>query len=391
MKEDTKIIESGRHPEAHYGIVNPPVYRASTVLSATLDEFEDKGRRRAEPGVLAYGRFGTPTTSALTEAVAALEGGHAGLATASGLNAISTALMAFLAAGDHLLMVDSAYRPTRVFCDNVLAPFGVEVRYYEPLVGAGIAALMRPETRVVFVESPGSLSFEVQDVPAIAAAAHEGGAVVVMDNTWASPLFFKPFAHGVDVSIQAATKYIVGHADALIGTVTATEEVWPRLQRTAHALGVAAGADDCYLAQRGLRTLGVRLRQHERTGVALAEWLSRRPEVERVLYPALADDPGHELWRRDFTGASGLFGVVLKETPPRERLAAMLDGLAHFGLGSSWGAYESLMVPTRPELSRSATTWAAPGRTLRVHAGLEDVDDLIEDLEQGFARLSGRA
>ena len=388
MKEDTKIITSGRHPHEHHGAVNPPVYRASTILSATLDELEAKERKRDQIGEVVYGRFGTPTSFALQEAVAALEGGYACLATGSGLAAVSTALMAYLKAGDHLLMVDSAYRPTRTFCDRMLEGFGVETTYYDPLVGAEIAALMRPDTRVVFVESPGSLTFEVQDIPAIAAAAHERDAVVIMDNTWASPLFFKPFAHGVDVSIQAATKYVVGHSDALLGTITTTEEAWPAVQSAARALGVAPGSEDCYLAHRGLRTLAVRLRQHQATGLALANWLGRRGEVARVMHPALSDDPGHEIWRRDFTGACGLFGLVLDRRWPREALAAMLDGLEYFAMGYSWGGYESLIVPTYPERVRSATTWAAPGRCLRIHAGLEHVDDLIEDLDRGFSRLN---
>ena len=387
MKEDTIIVHSGRHPEDYHGAVNPPVYHASTILSATLDELEERDRKRHVIGEVFYGRYGTPTSFALEEAVATLEGGHASLATSSGLAAISTALMAFLSAGDHLLMVDSAYRPTRRFCDHMLRRFGIETTYYDPLVGAGIAACMRDETRAVFVESPGSLTFEVQDVPAIAAAAHQRGAVVIMDNTWASPLFFKPFVHGVDVSIQAATKYVVGHSDALVGTITATEEAWPPIQRAARALGVAPGSEECYLAHRGLRTLAVRLRRHQATALALAEWLRAREQVARVMHPALPDDPGHRIWRRDFTGASGLFGLVLSRPYPRRCLAAMLDGFEHFAMGYSWGGYESLIVPTYPEKVRTATTWQAPGPTLRIHAGLEDPDDLIEDLERGLARL----
>ncbi len=391
MREDSTIVNAGRHPEDHYGAVNPPVYRASTILSATLDELQEKESNLNEIGQMVYGRFGTPTSFALQEAVAALEGGHATAATASGLNALSTALLAFLGTGDHLLVTDSVYRPTRRFCDDMLGRLGVEVTYYDPHVGAGIAGLMRDNTRVVFVEAPGSLTFEVQDIPAIAAVAHEHGAVVVMDNTWASPLYFKPFAHGVDVSIQAATKYIVGHSDALLGTITCTEETWDAVLTAVRRLGVTAGADDCYLALRGLRTLSVRLARHQQSGLALARWLSTRPEVTRVLYPALPDDPGHELWRRDFSGACGLFGLVLARPYPREALAAMFDGFEHFALGYSWGGFESLCVPTFPERFRTATTWEHPGQTLRIHAGLEDPDDLLEDLERGLARLEAAA
>ncbi|MEE8246888.1 MAG: cystathionine beta-lyase [Alphaproteobacteria bacterium] len=393
MREDSTIVAAGRHPHDHHGAINPPVYRVSTILSATLEEYDEKVRRRYEFGkVVFYGRFGTPTTFVLQDAVAALEGGHATAATASGLNAISTTLLAFLGPGDHLLMVDSAYSPTRMCCDMLLARMGIETTYYDPLLGADIAGLMRENTRVVFVESPGSLTFEVQDIPAIAAVAHERGAVVVMDNTWAALLYFKPFAHGVDVSIQAATKYIVGHSDAMLGTITCKdEETWEILLRTLLRLGVAAGSEECYLGQRGLRTLAVRLARHQESGLALARWLKARPEVERVLHPALPGDPGHELWRRDFQGACGLFGVVLAKPYPRAALAAMIDGFEHFGLGDSWGGYESLIVPKAPEQFRTASKWETPGPLLRIHAGLEDLDDLIEDLERGLARLAAAA
>ncbi|MFQ5985481.1 MAG: cystathionine beta-lyase [Alphaproteobacteria bacterium] len=384
MKEDTLIVTAGRRPFDHHGVVNPPVYRASTVLFPTVAALRHADRHRFE--VVRYGRYGTPTTFALEEAVAALEGGHRSVATGSGLAAIAVALTTFLNAGDHLLMVDAAYGPTRRLCDRMLKRFGVETTYYDPLIGAGITGFIRPNTRVVFLESPGSLTFEVQDVPAIAAAARERGVVVVMDNTWASPLFFKPFEHGVDVSIQAATKYIVGHSDAMLGLVTTTEEVYEAVRWAAVTVGAAAGPDDCYLAQRGLRTISVRLTRHQETGLALARWLKDRPEVERVMHPALPDDPGHALWKRDFTGASGLFGVVLKPCS-ENAVAAMLDGMELFGMGWSWGGYESLMVPVNPAKWRTATRWTARGPTLRIHAGLEDSDDLIADLERGLERL----
>ena len=389
MKTDTMLATSGRHPEDNFGIVNPPVYHASTVTFATVEAMEAATRDRFN-GVY-YGRYGTPTTFALEEAVAALEGGYRTVAVSSGLAAVVASLLAFVESGDHLLMVDTVYGPSRAFCTGFLARFGVETTFYDPLIGGHIGTLMRPNTRVVFLESPGSLTFEVQDVDAIAAAAHERGAVVVMDNTWASPLFFKPFDHGVDVSVQAATKYIVGHSDAMLGLVTATEERFNAVKKTANVwLGNCVAPDDCYLALRGLRTLSVRLRRHEENGLRLAQWLDSRPEVARVLHPALPRHPQHDLWRRHFAGASGLFGLVLEDYPARA-VAAMLDGLELFAMGYSWGGYESLAIPTDPARLRTATTWSVPGPTLRIHAGLEDPEDLIADLARGFERLKAAA
>ena len=389
MKKDTLLAHAGRDPEANYGIINPPVYHASTVVFPTLAALEES-EKDPFTGVT-YGRFGTPTTFALEEAVAALEGGYRAVAVPSGLAAIAASLIAFVVTGDHVLVADNVYGPTRQrVCDLILARMGVEVTYYDPLVGADIARLMRDNTRVVFLESPGSLTFELQDVPAIAAAAKARGAVVVMDNTWATPLYFKPLAHGVDISIQAATKYIVGHADAMLGVITTTEEHFQTVKTMAHALGHAAAPDDCYLALRGLRTLAVRLARHQETGLALARWLEGRPEVARVLHPALPDDPGHSLWKRDFTGACGLFGIVLKDFP-KSAVAAMLDGLELFAMGFSWGGYESLILLVDPEAVRSAVPWTASGPTLRLHAGLEDVQDLTADLERGFERLVSAA
>jgi len=389
MKKDTLLAHAGRDPEANYGIINPPVYHASTVVFPTLAALEES-EKDPFTGVT-YGRFGTPTTFALEEAVAALEGGYRAIAVPSGLAAVVASLIAFAGAGDHVLVADNVYAPTRLrACDLILARMGVEITYYDPLVGADIARLMRDNTRVVFLESPGSLTFELQDVPAIAAAAKARGAVVVMDNTWATPLYFKPLAHGVDISIQAATKYIVGHADAMLGVITTTEEHFETVKRTAHALGHAAAPDDCYLALRGLRTLAVRLARHQETGLALARWLEGRPEVARVLHPALPDDPGHSLWKRDFTGACGLFSIVLKDFP-KSAVAAMLDGLELFAMGFSWGGYESLILLVYPETVRSAVPWTASGPTLRLHAGLEDVQDLIADLERGLERLAAAA
>ena len=388
MKQDTKIVTAGRSPHDNFGIVNPPVYHASTILHPTVEHLEDSRRSMQDPyhrGV-SYGRHGTPTTFALEDAVTALEGGAGCVVYPSGLAAITGALTAFLEAGSHLLMVDTVYGPSRRFCDTILTRFGVKTTYYDPLIGAGIEALIEPETKLVFVETPGSLTFEMQDVPAISDVAHRHGAIVMMDNTWATPLYFKPFEKGVDVSIQAATKYIVGHSDAMLGTAVTSTEHWPALRSCANEMGFCAGPDDVYLAQRGIRTMSVRLERHERNALTLAQWLEQRNEVVRVLYPPLASDPGHEIWKRDFSGASGLFGVVLKPAESNA-VAAMLDGLELFGMGASWGGYESLILPTKPARTRSATTWAPEGPTLRIHAGLEDIDDLIDDLDRGFARL----
>jgi len=387
MKQDTVVVTAGRDPHGNHGVVNPPVYHASTITFPTVAAIEEAGRHRFDPGQTYYGRYGTPTTFALEEAIAALEGGYRSVTVGSGKAAIVAALTAFLDAGDHLLMVDAAYGPTRAFCNRFLARYGVKITYYDPLIGAGIADLIRPETKVVFTESPGSQTFEVQDIPAIAETAHKAGCTVVLDNTWASPLLFKPFDHGVDVSIQAATKYIVGHSDAMMGMVTTTEAVHDRVRAATFELGAASGPDDVYLAQRGLRTLGVRLERHMKSGLAVAEWLQARPEVDRVLHPALPGDPGHAIWKRDFLGASGLFGVILNPTP-KSAVAAMLDGMELFAMGYSWGGYESLMVPTDPAQLRTATKWQAAGPSLRLHVGLEDVDDLIADLSAGFDRLN---
>jgi cystathionine beta-lyase len=388
MREETTIVHAGLHPERHEGAVNPPVFHASTILSQTVEEFRRRRRdwTQEQPGTY-YGRFGTPTTEALQEAIAALEGGHRSVIYPSGLAACAGALLAFLSSGDHVLISDNVYGPTRKFAAGFLARFGVSTTFFDPLAGPSIESLMRPETRVIYLESPGSLTFEVQDTPAIAEVAHRRGITVIADNTWATPLYFKPFAHGVDVSVQSATKYIVGHSDAMLGAITCTKDAWPKLKASTYELGQTAGPDDVYLGQRGLRTLAVRLKRHWESGVALAEWIARQPEVERVLHPALPGDPGHALWKRDFTGASGLFGVVLREGIADRALCAMIDGLELYGIGSSWGGFESLIVPFDPRESRSATRWPYPGPCFRIHAGLENEDDLIADLEAGFKRL----
>jgi cystathionine beta-lyase len=336
-----------------------------------------------------YGRRGTPTSEALENALRALEGpACTGVALLpSGLAAISTALLAVLNAGDHLLVTDSAYQPTRRFCDSVLRRNGIDTTYYDPLIGGGIAALMKPNTRAVFVEAPGSLSFEIQDVPAIAAAAHAKDAVVLMDNTWATPLYFPAFDRGVDLSIQAGTKYIGGHSDVMLGTVSANQATWERLSETVHALGLCVGPDDIYLGLRGLRTMGVRLAHHHQAGLKVAHWLAARPEIARVLHPALESCPGHSVWRRDFSGASGLFSIVFKPVA-QNAVHAFVNALDLFGIGASWGGFESLAIPFDCTSIRTATKWMPGGPTVRLHIGLEDVDDLIRDLECGFAALA---
>lgn len=391
MKESTRLVSLGRDPERFGGMVNTPVFRGSTILSSSMAEWEQKKTDRANDvaGVSTYGRFGTPTTHALEEAMAQLEGGHRALLFPSGLAAIVTTLTALLSAGDHVLVTDSAYSPTRTFLARVLSRYGVEMTLYDPRIGAGIEALMRPNTRVVYVESPGSETFEIQDIPAIAAVAHRHGARVVMDNTWGTPLFFKPFQHGVDVSVQAATKYIVGHSDAMLGVATCSREVWPLMRQVTQDMGQTAGPEEAYLALRGLRTMGVRLRQHGQAGLRVAQWLQGREEVEAVLHPALPDHPGHALWKRDFTGACGLFSVVLKTSSPQD-VAAFVDNLKFFGLGVSWGGFESLVVPFTAGAAHTGTRWPWRGQALRLHVGLEDVDDLIDDLAQALACMARR-
>jgi cystathionine beta-lyase len=381
QKAETRLAHAGREPARHHGFVNTPIYRGSTVLFPTLASLE------ANAQDFTYGRLGTPTVKALEEAIAELEGGVRTLLTPSGLSAIATALLAFVSAGDEVLVSDSVYRPTRRFCDHVLKRLGVKTTYYDPLLGAGIKELLGDKAKVVFAESPGSQTFEVQDVPAIAKAAHEAGALLILDNTWATPLYFKPFTHGVDVSIQAATKYIVGHADAMLGAITASEKTARAVEKVHEDLGLCPGPEDVYLGLRGLRTLGVRLAHHQQSALELARWLQARPEVERVLHPGLPSDPGHALWKRDFTGASGLFAIILKPTS-HAALARMLDGLTLFGMGYSWGGFESLILPFDPRDYRTATTWQAEGPAIRLHVGLEDIEDLKADLEAGFARLA---
>lgn len=380
-KPGTMAVHAGRMSESHFGAVNTPVYRASTILHPDLKTLESGD----QPYI--YGRMATPSSQSLTDALTELEGGAQTALCPSGMNAIALAILSVCNAGDHLLVSDSCYGPTRTFCDKMLKRFGVEVSYFAPLIGGGIAALMQPNTVAIFCESPGSLTFEMQDIPAIVEAAHTRGASVLLDNTWATPLFFNAMAHGVDLSVQAATKYVGGHADVMLGYVTANAAHSTRLMNAHNALGLYVSGDDCFLALRGLRTLPLRLARHQETGVKLARWLQARPEVARVLHPALESDPGHALWKRDFTGACGLFGVELKPIS-HDALAAFVDHLSYFGLGYSWGGFESLIVTTH--ITRTVKDFTAQGPVLRIHAGLEDADDLIADLEAGFARMKAQ-
>ena len=389
MEDDTKLVTLGRGPAEPEGTVNLPVYRASTILSPDLESYTRRfeGDRAYES--ITYGANGTQNARALAQAVAALEGGYKTVVTASGLSAITMALSAFTRAGDHILVTDSVYGPTRRFCDDVLARYGVQATFYDPSIGAGITDLLRNNTRLVFLEAPGSLTFEMQDVPAIVDAARARGVLTAMDNTWATPLFFKPLAHGVDLSVQAGTKYLAGHSDLVIGLITvATEAHHWQLADTVMAFGDLSGPDDCYLTLRGLRTLSVRIRRQSDSALQIATWLAQQPGISRVLYPPLPEDPGHALWKRDFTGAASLFGIAL-ETTDKTAVARMVDNLALFEIGSSWGGYESLVTLYDMPVARDVVPWVETPFLLRMHIGLEDPADLIADLEAGLDRLRG--
>lgn len=384
-KDSTRAIHLGRDPRKFMGAVNTPVFRATTMLFPTVADLEQA--RRGEYAGIGYGLHGLPTVTHLQEAVAQIEGGYRGLAVPSGLTATTLPLLALARTGDHVLVTDAVYGPTRRFCDNHLKRLGVEVTYYDPELGAAIEAEFRPNTRIVFTESPGSLTFVVQDISAIAEVAHRRGALVILDNSWATPFGFRSFDHGADVSVHAATKYICGHSDTLLGLILGNKKTFPALYRIWTDMGVTASSDDCFLALRGLRTLPVRLEKHVASALEIARWLQSRPEVREVIYPALPGSRGHELWKRDFAGASGLFAFVLQPVA-RPRVDAMLNGLRLFGMGWSWGGFESLIIPIFPELTQTATHWDAGGPCLRIAVGLEDPKDLIADLEEGFARLA---
>lgn len=388
----TRLAHAGRNLTTQGGrTVNPPVARASTILFDSLADLREGAARRGEPDFVQYGRFGTETHIALRQAWSDLEGADDCLLLPSGLAANVLTLLAFVEAGDHVLMIDNVYAPARKACDGLLKPLGVETSYFDPALGRDVAALIRPNTKLLYLETPGSHSFELCDVPAYVEVARAHGIKTALDNTWATPLFYRPLEQGVDVSIQAGTKYLGGHSDVMLGLVAARGETARQLRAKCDQLGYAAAADEAYLALRGFRTLEVRLRRHEASALEVARWLQDRPEVERVLHPALPAHPQHALFARDFDGSTGLFGLILKPGFPPAAVEAMVDSLTYFGLGYSWGGYESLIVPSPVEKMRSATAWAAAGRTLRLHIGLEDPADLIADLEAGFERLNAQA
>ncbi|MDZ7627526.1 MAG: cystathionine beta-lyase [Parvularculaceae bacterium] len=385
MKEPTKLVAAGRPKRRPHHPVNPPVERASTYLFPTYDDYVEGGRN------IVYGRLGGSTHRALEETITALEGGVDTRLAPSGLQAVNAALLAFVKAGDQILVADTAYDPTRKFCDRFLARFGVETIYYDPMIGAKIEGLIGPSVKAIFAESPGSLTFEVQDIQAIAKVARSKGVRLIVDNTWSAGVSFKPIAAGAHVSVQAGTKYLSGHSDCLIGSMTSADDDTAKLIFQALLqLGANVSADDAFLTLRGMRTLAARMPVHEANGLALAKWLGKRTEVEAVLHPALKGSRGHAVWKRDFTGASGLFGAVLKPVS-KPALKIFFNTLRHFGMGFSWGGFESLCIHVHPEKNRSVTTWSAQGPVLRIHAGLEHIDDLIRDLDRAFAAMSAKS
>jgi cystathionine beta-lyase len=391
MKPSTTLVSAGRNPRRHSGAVNVPAFRASTITAPDLATWEASRNRRFEKDAVVYGRWGTPASQALEDAVAAIEGADRAVSLSSGMAACASAILSVVKTGDHLLVPDNVYQPVRGFANGFLKEFGVEVTFYDPLVGSGITKLMRPNTRLLYLEAPGSQTMEMPDTRALVAEAKARNIRTAFDNTWGTPLLFRPLDHGIDLSINAATKYYVGHSDAMLGMVAMREELFERVKTVATAyLGICAGSEEIYLGLRGLRTMGVRLKRHGENAFAVARWFQTRPEVERVLYPALPEDPGHAIWKRDFAGASGLFSVVFKPCA-KAALARFVDGLEHFSIGASFGGFESLVLPFDPGHYRTVTKWEAKGPCLRFHIGLEDVDDLIEDLERGFSRMRAAA
>ncbi len=383
MKTDTKLAHAGRDPASFHGFVNPPVVHASTVLFPDVETMRPGGQK------FTYARRGNPTTDSLEQAVKELEGAEGVLLANSGLNAVSLAILSCVKSGDHILITDTAYHPTRHFADTVLPKFGVEVDYYDPALGAEIATLFKPNTCAVFTEAPGSLTFDMQDIPAIADAAHKVGAIVLMDNTWATPLFCQPISFGVDLSIQAGTKYIVGHSDAMLGTIAASERAWDELHTLHGAIGSHVAPDDVYLGLRGLRTLSVRLERHQHNTFAVLGWLKDQSRVAQIRYPGFDTDPGHEIWRRDFSGASGLCAFDFAAGTSREQANTFLNALKLFGLGYSWGGFESLAIPVKLKGSRSVTPIDESLCSVRLHIGLEDPEDLINDLNQALDKAFG--
>lgn len=378
LKLSTRLTQLGRNTKDQHGFVNSPVYRGSTVVFDTVDDLENN---RAD---FVYGTLGTPTIKNLEDAWTELAGAAGTVMSPSGLGAIALALMTTLKAGDHLLMPDTVYRPTRSFCHQMLKKFGVTTTYYDPMIGAGIIELIRPETSTLFLESPGSQTFEIQDIPLLTEIARQHGIKTIIDNTWATPVFFQAHKHGCDLSVEAGTKYLSGHSDLLMGLVSANTETWPELRATYDSMAMLPGAEDCFLALRGLRTLHIRLKEAESRALKVARWLEQQPEVKTILHPAFASCPGHEFWKRDFSGSTGLFSIILDPVFSKAAVTEMLNGLRLFAMGYSWGGFESLIIPFDCSDYRTATTWQQAGKTLRLQIGLEDTDDLINDLRQGL-------
>ncbi len=395
MKKDTLITRSGTIDETQYGCVNVPIYRSSTIIFPTIEDYNKASKGEAfyktSEGIrsrdFSYGTSGTPTTHALQRAVAELENAKYALISPSGLAAITNSLLALLKAGDHLLMVDSVYGPTRRFCNNVLKNLNIETTYYDPRIGKDIQKLIKKNTKVIFMESPGSLTFELQDIPAICKVAKLKNIITIVDNSWATGLYLRPIDLGADVSIQAATKYIGGHSDLLLGTVSASGEAYDKISAMHHNLGSATSPDDCYLALRGLRTMATRLKRHEESANLVANWLEKRKEVSAVLYPNLKSHPDYKIFKRDFSGATGLLSFILNEEYNFDQLCNMINNYDIFRIGASWGGFESLVMVFDPKPIRTATKWTKKGLCVRLYIGLENSEDIIKDLENGFKRL----
>ncbi|WP_413284662.1 cystathionine beta-lyase [Vibrio sp. MA40-2] len=383
--KQTKLVTAGRDKKWTNGVVNPPVQRASTVVFNTVAE-KNQATKERNNKTLFYGRRGTNTHFAFQEAMNQIEGGAGCALYPCGTAAIANTILSFVETGDHILMVDTCYEPTREFCDVIMKKMGIETTYYDPMIGSGIKQLIQDNTKVLFLESPGSITMEVQDIPTLTEIAKQSDIITILDNTWAAGVNFSPFDFGIDISVQAGTKYIVGHSDVMLGTAVANEKCWPQLQHQSYLMGQCISPDDAYLGLRGLRTLDVRLRQHEENSIKVAKWLADHPLVDHVRHPALETCPGHQFYERDFSGCNGLFSFVLKSSKPAAT-TALLDSMQHFSMGYSWGGFESLILANEPSSFNSLRTVANPkftGTLIRLHIGLENVDELIADLEQGL-------